>query len=653
MTTLDIRMGPALKYDTCQDGVYHAFALIVTRDSQSDYSVTPKLRLRRQSGGQSTVANGVLGNETTNGAAAEAVLPDSAEISSEAIQLHRYEAAYEKDSYTVWRFKIEIPMTDSEQKVTYSLDGRAHPDSQPPTVKDANAHSFFVPSKTQDFRWVGHSCNGFSASIDTKAWNGPNPLWDDVMKEHQKKPFHAVVGGGDQIYNDKLTSEPEMQPWTTCKDPKERMAMPLTDEIATCIDRYLFNHYCDWFGTGTFAKTIASIPMMNMLDDHDLIDGFGTYPDELMMAPIFNAIGSKGYFWYLIFQQFMKLEVDGVQDGKAHSNRSVIIGEQGAYVQYPNQSFLAYMGPKQWLLMIDCRAERKVDQICTKQSYEKIWSRVRSDLPPGVEHLVILLGVPLAYPRMVFLEKALTSSFNPLILLAKGISPGFTNDFNGQVELLDDLNDHWCAQGHKRERNALVCQIQEVALAKHLRVSFISGDVHAGGFSMFHGYHAHDPALDPKMMLAVITSAIVNAPPPPPVISMLNKLAKKKHRSLYYAGIKEASIPVFETDLEDKPQNDKYIIGARNWCAVTYLPDSGELEFQLRVEKSKGSGATAVKAYPVKAPPPRWDIPEKYHRHLLKKDFGKLLGAEGKAMRDGRKEHKNSDDPVLKYAANS
>jgi hypothetical protein len=68
-----------------------------------------------------------------------------------------------------------------------------------------------------------------------------------------------------------------MQDWVTCKDPKERMQMQMSDKISACMERYFFNHYCEWFGRGSFAKTIAQIPMINMLDDHDLIDGFGTY----------------------------------------------------------------------------------------------------------------------------------------------------------------------------------------------------------------------------------------------------------------------------------------------------------------------------------------------------------------------------------------
>lgn len=631
MSQLAIKAGPMLKYDSVSlaDYKWHGFALIVTEDAKSDYSVTPTLRLRWQPFSGDADVNG---EAKTQGEGA--VVPQHAQSTSQAIKLHEY--ATGGSSFTFWRFKLEVPMSDSEQKVTYSLDGTAHPDSQPPAITEATSNSFFVPSKTQDFRWISHSCNGFSASLNPDDFGGPNPLWDDVVKEHQKRPFHAVVGGGDQIYNDKLTQEPEMQEWVKCTDSKKRMAMPLTQEMSDCIDRYLFNHYCEWFGSGTFSKVIASVPMMNMLDDHDLIDGFGTYPDDLMMAHVFNAIGTQGYFWYLIFQQFMKMEVDGKDDSQGkHSHLSVIIGPKGPYIPFPNQSFLAYMGPKQWLLMIDCRAERKVDQVCTKEAYDKIFSRVQSDIPAGTEHLVILLGVPLAYPRMVFLERALSSPFNPLIMLAKGIKPGFANSFNGQVELLDDLNDHWCAAGHKKERNALVCRVQEAALAKHLRVSWMSGDVHCASVSCFYGYRAHDPALDPKFSLAVVTSAIVNAAPPPPVINLLNKLGKKKHRSLFYAGTKETMVELFDG-------KDKYVRGSRNWCAVTRDPSNGDLEFQLRLEETLGKGD--CKAYPVRAPAPKWQVPKEHH-HLL---HTKAFGAHNEKTSSAAAEAKKSSDPVVR-----
>ena len=38
-------------------------------------------------------------------------------------------------------------------------------------------------------------------------------LWRDVLEQHSKAPLHAMVGGGDQIYNDEVFSGHHMQEW--------------------------------------------------------------------------------------------------------------------------------------------------------------------------------------------------------------------------------------------------------------------------------------------------------------------------------------------------------------------------------------------------------------------------------------------------------
>jgi hypothetical protein len=51
-------------------------------------------------------------------------------------------------------------------------------------------------------------------------------------------------------------------------------------------------------------------------------------------------------------------------------------------------------------------------------------------------------GIPIAYPRMVFLESFLASKLNPLVTLGRSGSlgfKGFVNQFNADAELLDDL----------------------------------------------------------------------------------------------------------------------------------------------------------------------------------------------------------------------
>ena len=192
----------------------------------------------------------------------------------------------------------------------------------------------------------------------------------------------------------------------------------------------------------------------------------------------------------MLFGRFQLIvEVDGVQDfpGK-HVYHSLIIGEPGPYVRYPSHSFLPRLGPQVYMLLLDCRyvfrfshcvlrpfifwfipfvvtsAERKKDQVCSHGEYQRVFERLNS-LPSDVEHVIIQigadtlffyfsgsftilypfpwnLGIPIAYPRMVFLETALESKYNPLVALGRngalGLS-GFVNKFNADAELLDDL----------------------------------------------------------------------------------------------------------------------------------------------------------------------------------------------------------------------
>jgi hypothetical protein len=180
-----------LKYDTCLDSVYHAFALIVTADETSDYSSIPTLQYRWSPSSTAKPAA-----EVANGNGDAEKTEETSGRTAEAIKLWQYTG--QGGPHTFWRFKLEVPQSDQELAVVYSVDGQPHADTESVTAKESKSFSFFVPSKTQNFRWAGHSCNGFSAGIDTAAFNGPDPLWDDMLNDHAKAPFHAVIGGGDQ-----------------------------------------------------------------------------------------------------------------------------------------------------------------------------------------------------------------------------------------------------------------------------------------------------------------------------------------------------------------------------------------------------------------------------------------------------------------------
>jgi hypothetical protein len=47
------------------------------------------------------------------------------------------------------------------------------------------------------------------------------------------------------------------------------------------------------------------------------------------------------------------------------------------------------------------------------------------------------------------------------------------NHFDGGVEILDDLDDHWTAAHHKDERNWLIKEFQDLAAEKSVRITFL------------------------------------------------------------------------------------------------------------------------------------------------------------------------------------
>jgi len=83
-----------------------------------------------------------------------------------------------------------------------------------------------------------------------------------------------------------------------------------------------------------------------------------------------------------------------------------------------------------------------------------------------------------------------------------------------------------------------------------------------------------------------VSSAIVNTPPPNGVVTLVHSLSKLRHRNMHHA----------HTDEEIVLDSVK-CCGAdmvwRNWCCIT-LQSSGELLFDIRVEKEKEHGETVI-----------------------------------------------------------
>ncbi|KNZ75467.1 hypothetical protein J132_02800 [Termitomyces sp. J132] len=644
---LQFMVGPLLRYDTVDEfGIWHGAAMIVTADSGSIYEPHPTLTYEWDPdqtshytaqarsfdlGPHPADPHSTILSTNPNGYSNNYMRPPSSNVTKEVVpgqEIHVYGGP--GGTFTFWRFLIQIPLGPHEMNISYSINSGQKLD-------------FYVPGLSQNMRWATYSCNGFSAGVNQDDFCGPgfksgyDPVWMDLLAKHNETPFHALVGGGDQLYCDSLMREPELQRWITMK-PDEKLRYPLTDEIASTIDRANssmcvppdhFIRSCltqRTFCLKTYDEHVCCSSTFLSSSTHrteTLAD-----PNDLQKSPVFQRVGIKGYFYFLLFQCFINPDFDGYSEEPGrHWCKSLIIGNQGPFVQARSHSFLAYLGPQCRILLLDCRGERSKEHVCSRGQYDTVFSRL-DKLPSNVQHLIVQLGIPIAYPRMVFLETALDSKLNPLVAISRagslGLS-GFVNKFNAEPELLDDLlqrsvlmsdfqNDHWTARIHKKERNNFIERSQNFALQKRIRVTFVSGDVHCAAVGVLKtlrqkGRQELAPWMDYRYMVNIVTSAIVNTPPPNAVIGMVSSLATKVHKTMHYCETDETMIPLFENEPNGQPRKQRFIMGRRNWCAVYWDQRTEGITFDIRVEKEKGHGETA--GYTVHVPPPAWPKPNR------------------------------------------
>ncbi|KHN95956.1 uncharacterized protein MAM_06061 [Metarhizium album ARSEF 1941] len=454
---------------------------------------------------------------------------------------------------TFWRFNIEVELREKQQRIAYRIN-------RGPCM------AFWVPSRGQAMNIMFHSCNGFSASVNPDDLSGPDPMWRDVLNTHQSQPFHVMIGGGDQIYNDSIAHECSLlREWLEIRHPQQKHGAAFTASMQDEMEEFYLQRYCVWFSQGLFGLAASQIPMVNMYDDHDIFDGYGSYPDNYMRSPVFAGLGAVAFKYYMLFQH------QSVLTETENTEPSWILGQEpGPYIKELSRSVYVSMGGKAALLAVDCRTERTEYDVVNSQTWEKIINRMYAEVRRGhVEHLLVLLGVPIAYPRMVWLENILTSRLmDPVKALGRtGMFGKVLNNIDGGVEVLDDLNNHWTAKNHKHERSIIMEDLQDLAIDKSLRITILSGDVHLAAVGQFYsnsklGLPKHK---DPRYMINVVSSAIANAPPSDLLADLLNKRNKVHH---FDRQTEEGMAPLFHHGVDGKPRNNKHLLPHRNWCSI-------------------------------------------------------------------------------------
>jgi len=465
---------------------------------------------------------------------------------------------------TFWRFNVEIELASTQRRVAYRIN-------RGPAV------GFWVPARGETMNIMFHSCNGFSLNVDPNQYSGPDPLWRDVLNRHQARPFHVMLGGGDQIYNDAVMRDTQLfADWLAEKNPERKHRADFTPEMQDELETFYLDRYAMWFSQGLFGMANAQIPMVNLADDHDIIDGFGSYPHSFMSTRVFAGLGAVAFKYYMLFQHQTTLA-----ETEREEPSWVLGASPGPYINELSRSVFVRLGKKVGFLGLDCRTERMRDCILSEQSYDIVFERLREEIAgraneagQQIRHLIVLLGVPIAYPRLNFLENILTSNVMvPLKAIGRtGMLGGFVNKFDGGVEILDDLDDHWTAKHHKQERNWFVQELQQLAAEYSVRVTILGGDVHLGAVGQFYTPKKFGVPKDRdhRYMPNVVSSAIVNKPPPNTLADVLNRRNRVHHLD---DETDEDLIPMFDFDVDGSKRGNKCLLPRRNYATIReYLP---------------------------------------------------------------------------------
>lgn len=166
---------------------------------------------------------------------------------------------------TFWRFSIEVELTNEQGRIAYRINNGA-------------PVGFWVPASNQSMNVMFHSCNGFSMTVDSNQFSGPDPMWRDVLSSHQIRPFHCMIGGGDQVYNDRAMRDTKhFQEWLSLKNPSHKHGAEFTEEMQNELEQFYLDRYSLWFSQGLFGLANSQIPMVNIYDDHDIIDASTFY----------------------------------------------------------------------------------------------------------------------------------------------------------------------------------------------------------------------------------------------------------------------------------------------------------------------------------------------------------------------------------------
>lgn len=403
----------------------------------------------------------------------------------------------------VWRTELQVTPGNSAQQIEYQvlLDNQV--------AQCQNSRTgwlFIVPDVTSAPRFAYTSCNGFSSADLQHKTTEPYHLWERMVKQHQEEPFAMLLMGGDQLYADSIWHDvAELKKWSALSQ-KEKLRRSASKQLCVQLERFYEKIYQNCWSDKSMSLMLATVPSVMMWDDHDIFDGWGSYPEELQNCDIFQAIYRTARRYFELFQIRSKQNtalLDSTADHYAFA------------VSFRNYHILA----------LDNRAERTLSRV---MSDDRQWPAINNYLTTVADdgHLLVLSAVPVVYRDFSFSEDVVDST-------------------PWEEELTDDLKDHWRAKEHQGERARLIHRLLDNAVRRKEKSAdnktiIFSGDVHIGSVGVIN-----DRARNCKIH-QVVSSGIVH--PAPSRLQWLGIMAVTNDRDEYLDDIQISMLSPYASD---------------------------------------------------------------------------------------------------------
>ncbi|WP_417558401.1 alkaline phosphatase D family protein [Mesoflavibacter zeaxanthinifaciens] len=253
-----------------------------------------------------------------------------------------------------------------------------------------------------------------------------------------------LVATGDQVYTDagygyKTLLNHPLSAWAhTCNDPYPLLGH---DDYSTHLNR-CYQHFNSF---ECFNSVFSKLPSINVWDDHEIRDGWGSHGDEYNSDGTMNAF-LKPYF-ELSRDAFLEHQFKLGPESRNISNINTALDQK-------------FMVNGKAVFMFDLRTNRNIcegiviDNDQMKRFIE--WCKmVEND-----QEVIIISSIPFFYEQNGFAAK-----------MAESLDQG---------ELKDDLRDSWNYSVNKPQRDSIIEELIKLR-TRNVKPIIVSGDVHIGG----------------------------------------------------------------------------------------------------------------------------------------------------------------------------